>query len=78
MFRKLEEETKAEKRKELLKKLQNLKHLDELKSQIRKKEMEKISEKKAFYNEGIHLHQEAKRQAEMLEILKKEKLNELR
>lgn len=61
-----------------MKKLDNLKHLDDLKIQIRKKEIEKINERKAFYNEGIHLQQEAKRQAEMLEVLKKEKLNELK
>lgn len=61
-----------------MKKLESLKHLQDLKSQIKKKEIGKINERKAFYDEGIHLQQEAKHQAEMLEILKKEKLNELK
>lgn len=78
LLKKVEEETKHDKKKELMKKLNSLKHLEELKSQIKKKETEKINEQKAFYNEGIHLQQEAKRRTEMLEVLKKEKLNKLK
>ncbi|XP_054710841.1 cilia- and flagella-associated protein 45-like [Uloborus diversus] len=78
LLQKLKDETKAEERKKLLKKLDNLKHLEDLKSQIRKKEIEKINERKEFFNEGIHLHQEEKRRAEMLKALKMEKLNELK
>ncbi|CAL1289603.1 unnamed protein product [Larinioides sclopetarius] len=75
---KLKLETEEGKRKDLFKKLANLKHLDELKEQMKKKEMERINEKREFYREGIHLRQEEKRRNEMLDVLKKEKLSELR
>ncbi|KFM61683.1 Coiled-coil domain-containing protein 19, mitochondrial, partial [Stegodyphus mimosarum] len=78
LLKKIKEETKQEERKALMKKLENLKHLEELKNQIQKKEVEKINEKRESYNEGIHLQQEEKRRHEMLEVLKKEKLQDLR
>ncbi|GFS36463.1 uncharacterized protein NPIL_685261 [Nephila pilipes] len=78
LLEKLKLETQEEERKKLFKKLANLKHLEELKEQMRKKEIEKITEKKEFYKEGIHLQQEEKRRYEMLDMIKKEKLNELR
>lgn len=67
-----------EKRRDLMKKLENLQHLDELKQQMKQKEMERINEKKEFYRDGLHLLQEEKRRKEMLDVLKREKLNELK
>ena len=55
-----------------------LNYADEVRAQIRDKEKVKISERNAFFEEGVKLDEEARRRRMELEAIKKKKLDELR
>jgi hypothetical protein len=53
-------------------------YADEVRQQIREKEQLRISERNAFFEEGVKLDEEARRRRAELEAIKKKKLEELR
>ena len=53
-------------------------HRDDVLSQIRDKEQMKISERNAFFEEGVKLDEEARLRRLKLDDIKKKKLGELR
>lgn len=53
-------------------------YADEVRAQIREKEQLRISERNAFFEEGVKLDEEARRRRAELEAIKKKKLDELR
>ncbi|CAL1526482.1 unnamed protein product [Lymnaea stagnalis] len=53
-------------------------HADDVRAQIREKEKQRISERNAFFEEGVKLDEEARARRMKLEAVKKKKLNELR
>jgi len=53
-------------------------YADEVRAQIREKEQLRISERNAFFEEGVKLDEEARRRRTELEGIKKKKLDELR
>ena len=53
-------------------------HADSVRAQIREKEQVRISERNAFFEEGVKLDEEARARRAKLEAIKRKKLNELR
>lgn len=53
-------------------------HADEVRRQVKEKEMEKIQKRQAFFDEGIKLDQEARERQQRLNEIKQRKLEELR
>ena len=67
-----------EKREEEEVRKKRLSHADEVRAQIRKKEQERISERNAFFEEGVRLDEEARARRARLDEVKRKKLGELR
>ena len=67
-----------EKREEDEVRKKRLSHADEVRAQIRKKEQERISERNAFFEEGVRLDEEARARRARLDEVKRKKLGELR
>lgn len=55
-----------------------LSHADDVRGQIRQKEQERISDRNAFFEEGVKLDEEARARRAKLELVKRKKLGELR
>ncbi|KAL8592950.1 hypothetical protein ACOMHN_050777 [Nucella lapillus] len=55
-----------------------LTHADDVRAQIRKKEQERISDRNAFFEEGVKLDEEARARRSRLDDVKRKKLSELR
>ncbi|KAI8775303.1 cilia- and flagella-associated protein 45 [Biomphalaria glabrata] len=53
-------------------------YTDEIRSQIREKEKQRLAERNAFFEEGVKLDEEARARRMKLEAVKRKKLNELR
>ena len=66
---KVEEDSRVKKR---------MNYADEVRAQIRDKEQVKISERNAFFEEGVKLDEEARKRRMELEAVKRKKLEELR
>lgn len=67
-----------EQREDSLKHRQRIVHRDDVLDQIRDKEQQKISERNAFFEEGIRLDEEARLRRLKLDEVKRKKLGELR
>ena len=67
-----------EKREEEDVRKKRLGHADEVRAQIRKKEQERISDRNAFFEEGVRLDEEARARRTRLDEVKRKKLGELR
>ena len=67
-----------QKREENSKKQRKLAHADDVRAQIRRKEAERVSERNAFFEEGVKLDEEARQRRAKLEAVKRKKLGELR
>lgn len=67
-----------ERREELEARKKRLVHADDVRTQIREKEQVRISERNAFFEEGVKLDEEARQRRAKLEEVKKKKLELLR
>lgn len=67
-----------EQREEGIKHKQRIVHRNDVLGQIREKEQVKISERNAFFEEGVRLDEEARLRRLKLDEAKKKKLGELR
>ncbi|XP_014673975.1 PREDICTED: cilia- and flagella-associated protein 45-like [Priapulus caudatus] len=55
-----------------------LQHADDVRKQIRQKELERVQDRKEFFQEGIKLDEEAKLRRQRLDATKRKKIGELR
>ncbi|XP_076438329.1 cilia- and flagella-associated protein 45-like isoform X2 [Babylonia areolata] len=78
VLRAQKELVEREKREEEEVRKKRLSHADDVRSQIRKKEQERIAERNAFFEEGVKLDEEARARRARLDEVKRKKLNELR
>ncbi|KAK7105836.1 cilia- and flagella-associated protein 45-like isoform X2 [Littorina saxatilis] len=78
VLRAQKELVEKEKREELDVRSKRLAHADDVRSQIRKKEQERIMERNAFFEEGVKLDEEARARRTRLDNVKRKKLGELR
>lgn len=53
-------------------------YADQVREQIRQREHQRVSERNAFFEEGVKLDEEAKQRRARLEEIKKKKLSELK
>ena len=53
-------------------------YAEEVRTQIRQKEQHRISDRNAFFEEGVRLDEEARMRRQKLEEIKRKKLEELR
>ncbi|XP_072165777.1 cilia- and flagella-associated protein 45-like [Diadema setosum] len=60
------------------KKHQRHSHADDVRKQIREKEQLRVSDRNAFFEEGVKINEEARERRAKLDAIKKRKLNELR
>lgn len=67
-----------EQREEHIKHNQRIHHRNDVLDQIRDKERQKISERNAFFEEGVKLDEEARLRRLKLDEVKRKKLGELR
>lgn len=78
VLRAQKELVEKQKREEDVHRKKKLTHADDVRAQIRKKEQERISERNAFFEEGVKLDEEARARRAKLEAVKRKKLGELR
>lgn len=78
VLRAQKELVEREKREEEDMRKKRLSHADDVRAQIRKKEQERISERNAFFEEGVRLDEEARARRAHLDEVKRKKLGELR
>jgi hypothetical protein len=67
-----------ERREDIEARKKRLVHADDVRTQIREKEQVRISERNAFFEEGVKLDEEARQRRAKLEEVKKKKLEMLR
>lgn len=67
-----------ERREELEARKKRLNHADDVRAQIREKEQVRVSERNAFFEEGVKLDEEARMRRAKLEEVKRKKLETLR
>ena len=78
LHRAQKELVEREKREEEEVRKKRLTHADDVRAQIRKKEQERISDRNAFFEEGVRLDEEARARRARLDEVKRKKLGELR
>ena len=77
-YRAQQELVEKERREVDEKKHQSTKYAEEVRQQIRSKEQQRISDRQAFYQEGVKLDEEARQRRQKLDDIKRKKLAELR
>jgi len=77
-FRAQKELVEKERREELEARKKRLTHADDVRHQIREKEQVRVSERNAFFEEGVKLDEEARLRRSKLEDVKRKKLETLR
>lgn len=78
VLRAQKELVEREKREEEEVRKKRLTHADDVRAQIRKKEQERITDRNAFFEEGVKLDEEARARRSRLDDVKRKKLHELR
>lgn len=78
VLRAQQELVEKEKREEMQKRKARVVYADQVREQIREREHQRVSERNAFFEEGVKLDDEAKQRRARLEEIKKKKLNELK
>ncbi|XP_012936580.1 cilia- and flagella-associated protein 45 [Aplysia californica] len=78
VLRAQKELVEKQKREEEISRKQKLSHADDVRSQIRQKEQDRVAERNAFFEEGVKLDEEARVRRSKLEAVKRKKLSELR